>query len=295
MNRNREPANIAVAAILAALLVLSATAPGAIAAKGSDHSREGDTEEEIEDTKLNTEDAVPVAKGNIELSFSFGQLRATRRWDRAGDRESRAMRRDIPAGVEAACGVRPGIDVTVGTVYVDLVDRAVGSGSGLGDSYVMPKISIWVRSGLHVALLPGLVIPTGCVDSRERLGTGDGYWAFTPGMAVTQGWERWTSNVAVVGTIPFAGKERETGGSVEMDVALGCEIREWLEPEVELNYLHDFSGGGSDDVAMTVGLILPLGDHFRAELGGQQAVLGRNTDQTTSWLIVLTPILGRAP
>ena len=85
---------------------------------------------------------------------------------------------------------------------------------------------------------------------------------------------------------PLAHQKRTNDlfGTGHVNVAAGYQLLRWLQPEVELIYLHDFGGHGqtANLASVVLGAVMPFGEHVRGEIGVQQDVFGSNKVQTTS-------------
>jgi hypothetical protein len=70
------------------------------------------------------------------------------------------------------------------------------------------------------------------------------------------------------------------------DAAIGYQLRPWLQPEIELNYCSSFfkEEENGQQLAVTGGLVMPVSDLWRVNLGVQQGVWGRHADRLTSVL-----------
>jgi len=135
-----------------------------------------------------------------------------------------------------------------------------------------------------------LTVPLGRESDSDRLGPSQEFWSFEQKLALSKDWGCWTSNADVGFSLPFGGKRRDDRGTLESNLAVGYQLCDWLQPEVELNYAHDFMEGGqdSDSVAATAGLVMPLSDRWRVSVGVQQAIAGRNADRGTCAMLSLT-------
>ncbi len=71
------------------------------------------------------------------------------------------------------------------------------------------------------------------------------------------------------------------------DAAAGYQLTPWLQPEVEVNYSHDFIDGDDDldELAVTAGAIVNLPHGLRLDLGVQRIVYGRNAPFGTRFLV----------
>ena len=69
-----------------------------------------------------------------------------------------------------------------------------------------------------------------------------------------------------------------------MNAAAGYQVFNWLQPEVEVIYSHDFGKHGehANFASIVVGCLFFVNDHFRFDTGIQQGLFGSATNQTTA-------------
>jgi hypothetical protein len=139
---------------------------------------------------------------------------------------------------------------------------------------------------LEISYIATVFAPTGRRSNLDHLGASQGYTSLDNSFAFTKDIGRWNSTVNLGYNSPLAHWERTNHyyGTTHANFAVGYQVFNWLQPEVELVYLHDFGGHGqtANLASVVLGLIMPLGEHLRLELGIQQDVLGSNKTQTTS-------------
>ena len=70
------------------------------------------------------------------------------------------------------------------------------------------------------------------------------------------------------------------------DVAVGWQLKDWLQLQAEINYGHASAtrGNGSVHYAATIGAIMNVTDSVRIDVGLQGVVLGRNADNASVWI-----------
>ena len=254
----------------------------------------GDDDVESEHAKINTDDATPVDPGHFELEFGYSFTRAKRQWDDNWSDQGRGLTREHALELGLTCGLVENLDISLGMGYSDLYDRdsSPSDGGGLTDLEFGAKWRFYHNDDLKLSLayLPGLTIPIGRESNARHLGPSQEFWSFDQKLALSKDWGRWTADVDIGYSLPFGDKRDDARGTLESDIAVGYQLYDWLQPEVELNYAHDFvnKGDDSDLVAVTVGLVMPLSDYWRASMGVQQAVVGRNADCGTSAMFSLT-------
>jgi len=253
-----------------------------------------DGEVECEHAKLNTEDATPVEPGSLETSLSWSLSWAHRALDNDWSRCHRPYYREQDFGLSLKYGLMEDLDVGLELGYADIYDRdtAQVSGGGLMDLAVGAKWRFYKDedAGLEIAYVPSVTFPTGKDGTAGRLGASDEFTTLFNGIAISKDWGgRWTSGLDLGYAYPIGGKRDGYRGTLSSDVALGYQWTESVQPEIELNYTHDFNhGADADSLAATVGLIICLRDDLRLDVGVQRALAGRNCDLGTTCIVALT-------
>jgi len=252
---------------------------------------------EPEHAKLNTEDATPVDPGHFELEFAYSFTRATRQWDDHWSGENRGLMREHGFEVGLTYGVVENLDVGFGVGWADIYDRDYDAddiagphyGRGATDLAIGAKWRFYHNEerGLSFAYVPGLTVPTGRRSNRNHIGPSQEFWSFDQRLAMSKDWGRWTMNADLGYSLPFGSRRDDARGTLDANLAVGHQLYEWLQPELELNYAHDFvhRGGDADVVAVTGGVIMPLSESWRVETGVQHAIAGRNADQATAAMV----------
>ena len=171
-------------------------------------------------------------------------------------------------------------------------ERGVGNIGGSMDLAVGAKWRFYKDedAGLEIAYVPSVTFPTGKDGTAGRLGASDEFTTLFNGIAISKDWGgRWTSGLDLGYAYPIGGKRDGYRGTLSSDVALGYQWTESVQPEIELNYTHDFNhGADADSLAATVGLIICLRDDLRLDVGVQRALAGRNCDLGTTCIVALT-------
>ncbi len=72
--------------------------------------------------------------------------------------------------------------------------------------------------------------------------------------------------------------------------AVGYQVTDWLQPEIEVSFVHEFVRRDRDaeTFALTGGVILNPADGWRVDLGVTQGVWGRNADRVTAFTAVVS-------
>ena len=248
---------------------------------------------ECEHAKLNTDDATPVDPGGFELELAYTLSHARRQYDNRWGRRSRSLTQEHGFEVGLTYGVVDNLDVGVGFGFADLYDRDEPArfGRGLADLSVGTKWRFYhdEERALSLAYLSGLTIPVGRRTDSSSLGPSQQYWSLDQKLAMSKDWSPWTMNADLGYSLPFGDDTDGARGSAGFNVALGYQLNDWLQPELELNYAHDFLSGGSDSdtIALTGGFIICLSENMRLDVGVQRVMAGRNTDAGTSAIVAL--------
>ncbi len=252
---------------------------------------------EVEHGKINTPDASPVDPGHFEIESSYGYSHSKRFWGNDGHTHTRNLAREQELGLSATIGIAENIDVSVGGSYVWLKDKdndfdADGpefgptSGHDFGDLEVSGRYRFFEskENSFELAYIGGVTIPTGSDSSRDEMGTSQEFWSFNQTLVASKDWGKWTANADIGYALPLGNKRENARGCFNADVAVGYQYLPWLQPEIELNYGHDFltAEEDSDVLAATIGLVMPVNDQYRVNLGVQQGLWGRNADKATA-------------
>lgn len=252
--------------------------------------------------KLNTADASPVDPGHFELETTYTYISSRHFWTDEGDHHARGLAQGQILGFAATAGIMADVDVAIRGGYTWLEDEENDFnpedgvlGPQYGQGFTDVEISGRYRfledkiNHFELAYIGGITIPTGSSPSREAIGTSQEFWSFNQSLVVSKDWEKWTANGDIGYALPLGEKRSHAQGTFKADAAVGYQIRPWLQPEVELNYSHDFFSdeNGRELLAATIGLVMPINDRIRVNTGVQQGLWGRNADQTTSVLVAV--------
>jgi len=249
---------------------------------------------ECECAKLNTEDAVPVRPGEYELGFAYSFTRAARQWGNHWDGQNRGLMQEHAFEVTLTRGVVENLDMGISLGYADIYDRddVAGYGRGLMDMSIGAKWRFYHDEDLELSLayLPGITVPTGRRSNSNHIGPSQEYWSIDQKLALTKFWGRWTMNADLGYSLPLGEDADGARGMMDSNVALGYQVYAWLQPEIELNYAHDFVRGDhdADALAVTAGLIMPLGESWRLDVGVQKSIAGRNSDRGMAGIVAMT-------
>jgi len=246
--------------------------------------------------KINTADASPVDPGHFEIESSIASTHANRFWGNSGKSHARGQAQELVLGLSATVGVMADVDVAVSGSYAwlkdgendfDPEDGVFGPkrGHDLGDLDISGRYRFFEskEQSLELAYIGGVTIPTGSSSDGEEIGTSQEFWSFNQTLVASKDWGQWTANAAVGYALPLGEKREGERGTFTADAAVGYQLLPWLQPEVELNFGHDFHTSEDDRevLAATAGLVMPFNDRIRVNVGVQQGLWGRNTDKTT--------------
>jgi len=252
--------------------------------------------------KINTADASPVDPGHVEIEASLASTHADRFWGNNGKSHARGRAKELVLGLAATAGVAADVDVTMSGSYAwledddndfDPDDGVLGPrrGHDWGDLDLSGRYRFFESEAHHLELayIGGVTLPTGSDASRKEIGTSQEFWSFNQTLVASKDWGQWTANAAVGYSLPLGEKRQGERGSFNADAAVGYQLLPWLQPEMELNYGHDFHASEDDReiLAVTAGLVMPVNDRLRVNAGVQQGLWGRNTDKVTCLLVAV--------
>jgi len=240
---------------------------------------------EPETSKLVTQDAPTLGHGVFEFELDYRLLGATRRLDDDGESKSRGRRRDQTWLATLSYGLTERIDVGIETGWAELVDRD-GPGPSRGDGFTdVSMVLQWEflrdeTRRLSVAYVGGLTSDTGDDTSSHELGPGQGYWSIDQALLVTKSWNRWTTNAELAFFLPVGDDRDGARGTLEANVALGYQLREWVQPELELLWNRERLRGDDDPkrLELVAGLVFSASSRSLILLGGRRTLAGRSTD-----------------
>ena len=244
--------------------------------------------------KINTADATPVDPGVIEVEWIV-QLGSSRtEFDRRRRAQRTGIKREHTFETSITCGVVKDVDVnfTLGVADVhDRVSEGPTRGIGLTDAAAGVRWQFWSNDDLNLELayLSGLTAPTGTRSSGDELGTSQEFWSIDQALVLSKDWVRWTANIELGFSLPAGHRREDERGTSTANAAVGFQALDWLQPEFEVNFSHNDVWRGRDSFALglTAGLVMPINERLRLNLGVQQIVTGRNTDETTSVVLAV--------
>lgn len=257
----------------------------------------------MEPAKINTDDAGAVKPGDWELEFGYSAAAGSRQYDHHGSRKKRGLLREHHFDSSLKTGVTPRAELSMAMGYADLLDKELraeeGSigpvyGQGWKDVEVGSKIEIYRKdeSEFIFTYAPSVVIPSGRESREDRLGPGEDSTIINQRLILTKNIGHWSFDLDSGYALPV-GARKGARGTLDTNAALGYQIFNWLQPEMEFHYAHDFVSEDydSDVFAMTWGVVMPIHEKVRISSGVQQVLAGKNTDQTTTFSVVTTLFL----
>lgn len=246
---------------------------------------------EPETAKVVTEDALTVAKGDIEIELGFGYAAGSHYYSTSNHREDAPYNDLKTYEVGFTAGVAETVDLGLGIGWSDIHDllQEPTDGDGVNDLSLGAKWNFFQSEDerFFLAYLPGVIIPTGDEGSDEELGPGQGFASFGNMLAFTAIFGQSNFNADIGYDMPF-GEDRGTDrGLMVSDLALGYQIAPWFQPEIEINFEHHYQRKEVDGdlISATAGAILNLTDTFRLDLGVSQGIYGRNSLETTTLIV----------
>lgn len=265
-----------------------------------------------EHSKVVTVDATTNDPGQVEFWNSYVIQGGKFAWKSNGARENRGTYLAQVWESQVTVGVHKDIDVGIINWFQhtldkennydefrDMSDPDTGErpedgthgpthGFGWGDLGVTGHWRFYdsAEKKIEIAYIPTVFVPTGRRSNFDHLGSSQGYTSLDNSFAFTKDIGRWNGTVNLGYNSPLAHWERTNHyyGTAHANFAAGYQVLSWLQPEIELIYLHDFGGHGqtANLASVVLGFVMPFGDHVRGEIGAQQDVFGSNKVQTTS-------------
>lgn len=263
---------------------------------------------------LNTETAMTVPQGNVEVSLQLDYLTHSgkRYFSNSWNQTSKLRRqgnfhpkaRVYDWSMTARVGVAENLDAFFSTGWTDIKDRSMPyednygrgvDGVTLGIKYAVPLDD----QNLVASYQPSLKIPLSQYRTKTgHLGPGENFWSFDQTAALTRTWEEFSGSVALTQTIPmgnarnhysrpFLQEQHGARGTTALDMGVVYTSLPVVQPLVELNYIHEWISHGhdSDLLATTVGAKASLGSVAQLMAGIQYPLAGRNSYRTTTFQV----------
>ncbi len=265
---------------------------------------------EPEATKLVLADATPVDPGQVEWVSNYTITGSHKQWNARARRSERRLLQGSVFETQANIGIARGFDIGITQGYAVLRDKennydetggavdengeSLDGTDGPHKGFGLTDLSLNLRwllfrsqdHTLRIAHIPAITIPIGRRSNLDHLGPSQGYVSLDNTLALTKDLGRWTMSTNAGYEAPLAGMEKteNAAGTMTFGAGAGYHVLNWLQPQAEVVYAHDFEshGKGAKVVSVAAGLILPLNDHLRFDLGIAQDIAGSGADQTTS-------------
>jgi hypothetical protein len=258
----------------ALLALLLATPAATLAADAPEHG------------KAATADASPVDAGGVEAELGYAPVWNVRSAARGFEAAERGSTHGFAATVTA--GVLPDVDVKLSGGFASTHDAASAGptrGSGLTDATVGARWRFLNLEGpaLELAATADLVMPVGSRGTGSALGLTQDFWSARGALVASKDFGALTANGELALATPVSGDAAGLRSVAQANAAVGYQLTDWLQPELELNYTHQAAVGADAQVlAVTAGVVAPFGAGHRIVAAVQQGVWGSNTTQTTS-------------
>lgn len=247
---------------------------------------------DVEPAKLATADAAPLDPGAVELALGVARSAADRAYDDDGsrqDRDGRTVGQDL--GIGLTVGLTEGLDAGLSLGWSRVRDDAADPdhGSGATDAEVGVKWRFWSTAGddqeWGLALLPAIAIPLGHgQDAETEITTASRFWTAGLMLAGSGSIGRLALNADAGWSQAIGSEDDREGyrGSVVADVALGLQVADGVQPEIDLSWARDRVEEGTAPWSLTVTagaqFALPCG---RLGLGVQRVIDGAGCDCAT--------------
>jgi len=244
---------------------------------------------DVEAAKLGTPDAIPVDPGGYEIAVGFDWARSNSFYDgerNLTDRDSTAIERQVSLGVTV--GLVANVDAAIALGYAGVSDGSAdpATGKGLTDVTVGARWRFIDVERFALAIIPELSIPMGDGNPEEDIPTGSNLWGVGLTLAASASIDRLALGAAVSrGWVTGSDQDRgDARGSFGTDLAVGWQLTEVIQPEVELHYVRDINADDTDDawvVTVTAGVLFST-DYGRFGTGVNQAIVGKDADRATA-------------
>ncbi len=266
----------------------------------------------IEHSKLITMDASIIDPGHVEVDLFYTLQGGSFAWGTDGKRKKRREVLNQSWDTETYIGLFKNVDIGIFQGFTSLTDRESNynemagvidpdtgeemedptegpfHGGGIGDLGITGRWRFYhnEQKKLEIAYNPTVIIPTGRRSNLDHLGPSQGYTSLTNALVFTKDIKRFTGNFSVGYTVPLAHSYRtgNSAGSYDLNLAIGYQVFSWLQPEVEILWAQGFEkhGKGAKILSLVAGVIMPVHEHVRLDLGIQQDIAGSSVDQTTT-------------
>lgn len=247
---------------------------------------------DVEPAKLATADAAPLDPGAVELALGAVRSTADLAYDADGAREDRdGTTIGVDIGVGVTVGLVEDLDAGISVGWSRLRDAAADPdhGNGPTDAELGVKWRFWSvdadDQAWAFALLPSATVPLGRgQDAEAEIPTATRFWTTGLMLAGSGSIGRLALNADAGWSRAFGSEDDCEGyrGSVVADVALGLQVADGVQPEIDLSWARDQVDEGPAPWSLTVTagaqFGLPCG---RLGLGVQRVIDGSGCDCAT--------------
>jgi hypothetical protein len=206
-------------------------------------------------------DATPVDPGVVEVELAY----APSWWAVPGsvDRAGSAHAVVLAAGL----GIARDLDARVAVGWSLLRERSGASGeahgAGVGDTQLAVRWRFLrlESPAVDLAAVANVTLPTGSRATPASLGTSQEAWSLGGALVASADRGAWTANAELGWSSRVAAAAGDDLGLLVANLALGCQVLPWLQPELELNYQHEVEGGLAPDERVlwaSAGVVLPV-------------------------------------
>jgi hypothetical protein len=233
-----------------------------------------------ETAKVFTEDAPTVGQGSTEIQVAYSR-------GVSGRAEVQLL------SVAVTHGLRDGLDLSAGLLWTELLlDESSEYARNLGNLQLNAKWRIFESESKDVSIswLPGFFSP---FTDPDEAAPGQDFWSLDNVFAAT--WIPGRFNLS--GDAGFAvalGSERASQlWAGRADLGFGYQVTPRFQPQAELNVIYAEVVGRNDvqSLGVSVGAVFNITKGLRLDLGAQEILRGRNTNDGSLFLANLSMTL----
>jgi hypothetical protein len=245
--------------------------------------------------KIATADATPPGAGVVEVELSYAPT-----INRSGRGEFEPLDEGHVHAVSLAVGygILDDLDVSLAVAWAfaydaawdhdpsDAVPPAPTRTSGPSDTAasLRGRFLSSARRALDAAWTVSAVAPSGRPAGTGAIGLTQERWSVENALVLSKDVGPLTANAELGLSLPFGARGGEDRRVLFANAAVGWQVVPSLQPELEASW-HVHEGPARADpasVAITFGIVAPLGSRFRVMAGVQHTVWGRGVGQYTS-------------
>ena len=257
-------------------------------------------------------DATPMDPGHVELDLTYTVLGGRFAWQHNGGRQKRGTYLVQNWDSETYVGLFKNIDVIVFQGFQHILDKEnnVNEFAGIRDPDTDQEVADTTKGPTHgfgrsdlgitgrwrffnslekkleISYTSTVFVPTGRRSNLDHIGPSQGFTSLDNSLILTKDIRRWSGTLNVGFNAPLATMARTDNycGTLHTNVAAGYQVFNWLQPEVEVIYNHDFGKHGkhSNLASVVFGCLFFVNDYLRLEAGVEQGLFGSSANQTTA-------------